>query len=211
MRIIFLLIVLSFQLRSFAQDDMPDYRSKRENFSKVTEKDIRSDAATFTMSGIDESVGKSTLQNIPVTNYTSNSITFSNNNISVTIKAAPFDPKKHKLGMFDKHLVKIDNKPFYGDYGNTPATYIQSITVVIDNDTVPVPPTAYADIYNPDFVYTDAVSGKIKSHNNVYLSNDKHKLYVYLLSRDDSGGYEVTWVFQDKQYRRRIIDFGFLK
>jgi len=31
-----------------------------------------------------------------------------------------------------------------------------------------------------------------------------------MLSMDDRGSYEVTWVIQDKQYIRRVVDFGFM-
>lgn len=210
-RVIIPLIFMMICLHCFAQYDNPDYRSKRDNFLKITDKDIRNDIATFSMAGIDESVGKNKLQSIPVTSYTTNSMAFSGNNIEVKIIAAPFDPSKHKMGYYEKFLAKIDNKAYYGDYGNVPKTFIQSVTVVIDHDTVPIPATAYADLYNPDFVYTDASTGEVKSHNNVLLSNDKHKLYIYLLSADNNGGYEVTWVIHDKQYLRRVVDFGFLK
>lgn len=211
MRIIFSFVLFFVFINCFSQDDNPDYRSKRDNFSKLTEKDIRSDVATFSMAGIDESVGKNKLQSVPITNYTANSITFDNDDVFVKITAEPFDPSKHKMGYYDKFLGKIDNKAYYGSYGTVPKTQIQSITVVIDQDTVAIPSTAYVDLYNPDFAYTDASTGQVKSHNNVLLSSDKHKLYIYMLSQDTNGSYEVTWVIQDKKYLRRVVDFGLLK
>lgn len=211
MRVILSLVSLFVFANGFSQYDYPDYRSKRDNFSKITEKDIRNDVATFSMAGIDESVGKNKLQSVPITNYTANSITFNNDNVFVKITAEPFDPSRHKMGYYEKFLTKIDNKAYYGNYGSVPKTQIQSIIVVIDQDTVVIPSTAYVDLHNPDFAYTDASTGEIKSHDNVLLSNDKHKLYIYMLSQDSNGSYEVTWVIQDKKYLRRVVDFGFLK
>jgi hypothetical protein len=86
---------------------------------------------------------------------------------------------------------------------------VGSITVIIDKDTVAIPPTAYFDLYNPQFTFAEG--GNQKSNNGVYLSPDKRKIYIYMLSRDNNGNYEVTWVIQDKKYLRRVVDYGFLK
>jgi hypothetical protein len=36
-------------------------------------------------------------------------------------------------------------------------------------------------------------------------------MYVYMLNRDDTGSYEITWVIQDRKYLRRVLDYGFSK
>ena len=191
--------------------DFPDYRSKKENFLRMQEKDIRADLASFTMGGMDESIGKGKLFSLPATNYGTDFITFSGNDIEVTIRAGVFDPSKHKVQLFNKkHVVKIDGKPYYGNYGEMPRTTIASVTMLIGKDSVVIPPAAYADLYEPDFTYRDA-SGQVKSYNKVYISPDKKKVYIYMLNRDDAGSYEVTWIIQDKKYLRRVVDFGFLK
>ncbi len=194
-----------------AQDpDMPDYRSKKENFSKIQEKDIRNDLASFTMAGIDESMGKLPLRSVPATSYGNNYIGFtdSTNNMQVTITAEPFDPLKHKIGKFENYVIKIDNKGYVGSYGKIPHTTIKAVTVVINRDTIPVPPAAFEDVHEPVFTYTDA-SGTVKSYNTVYFSADGHRIYVYLLRRKNNDNYEVTWVFQDKKYIRRVVDYNF--
>ena len=211
MRFVFLalLVPLSYLCRA-QNDDLPDYRSKKDIFSRIAEKDIRSDIASFSMGGIDESIGKLPLQTIPATAFGSNFISFANDNIQVTITGGVFNPYKHKLGYFDeKYLVKIDSKPFFGNYGKVPKTTIENVTVVIDHDTIPVPLSAYSDLYNP--VFTTNENGVQKTNNKVYLSADGHKVYVYMLKQEQGGSYEVTWVIQDKKYLRRVVDFGFLK
>ena len=212
MRAFLLLILISLGNMVFAQDrDFPDYRSKKENFLRIQEKDIRADVASFSIGGMDESIGKGTLASIPPTNYGTDFITFSGSNIQVTIKAGTFDASKHKLQYFNKeHLVKIDGKPYYGKYGEVPQTTIENVTVIIDKDSVAIPPAAYADLYEPDFTYRDG-TGTVKSYNKVFISPDKKKVYIYMLARDNLGSYEVTWVIQDKKYLRRVVDFGFLK
>jgi hypothetical protein len=190
--------------------DIPDYRSKKELFTRITEKDIRSDIASFSMGGIDESVGKLPLKSLPITGFGSDFISFAGNNIEVKIASAPFDKTKHKLGFYEeKYLVKIDNKPYFGDYGKVPRTVVQNVSVIIDRDTVAIPSAAYSDLYNPVFSFYDR--GVQKSQDKVFLSNDGHRIYVYMLKPESGGSYEVTWVIQDKKYLRRVVDFGFLK
>ncbi len=211
MRIFFLVVLVYLSNMCLAQNDnFPDYRSKKEIFTRITEKDIRSDIASYSMGGMDESIGKLPLKTIPITASGSNFISFAGNNIYVTITAAPFDPKKHKLGYYDtKYLVKIDNKPYFGDYGKVPKTVIESVRVIIDRDTIAIPPAAYGDLYNPIFTFKE--KGVEKSQNKVYYSADGRKIYIYMLKPETGGSYEVTWVIQDKKYLKRVVDFGFLK
>lgn len=211
MRVVFVVVFALLTFWGQAQnDDYPDYRSKKDMFTRIVEKDIRSDIASFSMGGIDESMGKLSLKTLPITALSSSAISFANNNIQVTITGGTFDPSKHKLGYYDeKYLVKIDNKPYFGNYGKVPGTTIQNISVVIDRDTVDIPAIAYSDLYNPVFSITE--NGVQKSNNKVFLSADGRKVYVYMLKRESGGSYEVTWVIQDKKYLRRVVDFGFLK
>lgn len=211
MRITYLIIVLFLSNMLLAQDpDIPDYRSKRDVFKRITEKDIRADIASFSMGGIEESLGKSTLRSVPVTSYSTDSITFASDSIQVIIKGGVFEPSKHKLGYFDeKHLVKIDNRPFFGNYGKMPKTTIQSVTAIIGEDTVSLPSAAFNDLFNPQFVFNER--GIQKSQNKVLVSKDGRKIYIYMLKPESGGSYEVTWVIQDKKYLKRVVDFGFLK
>ncbi|MGB8191603.1 MAG: hypothetical protein WCF67_06775, partial [Chitinophagaceae bacterium] len=59
MRTLFIFLLSITGLAAFPQDrDFPDYRSKKENFLRMQEKDLRADLASFTMGGMDESIGK---------------------------------------------------------------------------------------------------------------------------------------------------------
>jgi len=210
--ILFCLIVIS----SSAQErEFPDYRSKKENFSRMQEKDFRSDLASFTFGGMDESMGKGKLRSVPATKFGTNFISFngtnvSGNNVQVIITGGTFDESAHKYTYYNKtHLVKIDGKPYYGAYDEKPETTIESVLVIVNKDTIPIPAAAYNDLFNPEFTYMDK-SGVVKSFNSVYLSGDKHTFYIYMLNRKPKSNYEVTWVIQDKTYVRRVVDFGFL-
>lgn len=210
MRIIFCLLLTSCYSFCFAQDDIPTYHNKFESFAKVREQDIRNDLASFTLGGLVESVGKEPLASMPVTKYTDDYIEFSQDNIHVKIVSGYFDKTKHKLQYYDeKYVVRIDNKPFYGVDGQMPKKTIESIDVIFGSDTVHVPKMAYADLYEPRFCANDINSGKINCNTRVYLSNDKKRIYVYMLNSSGKGGYEVTWVIQDKKYLKRVIDYEF--
>lgn len=210
MRILFSLILVATSACAMAQDlDYPDYRSKKDNFSKINDKDIRADQASFALAAVDESIGKAQLQTVPIKDYGPKFMTFENDNIQVTIRTGIFFASKHKMMFSEKHLVKIDGKPYYGGaYGEPPHTTIESVTVIVGKDTVPIPPTAYADLYDPKFSFNE--SGSTRTRNAVYLSNDKHTFYIYMLNIEN-GGSEFTWVIRDKQYIRRVVDFGFLQ
>ncbi|BAV09349.1 hypothetical protein SAMN05421788_101786 [Filimonas lacunae] len=203
-----LLATQCFALNAQAQD-YPDFRSKREAVEKMQEKEIQSDLSTFTMAGVDLGVGKDPLPSIPVASYDASHISFAGNSINVNITTGKFDPSKHKLNFVEKYLVKIDNKGYYGNYGNVPKNTIATVTVTVGKDTIVIPPAAYADIYNPEFTYSH--SGVVSASGGVYQSADKKKLYIYLLKREAGGSYEVTWVIQDNKYLRRVVDFGFLQ
>ncbi|HVS97661.1 MAG TPA: hypothetical protein VHE54_14305 [Puia sp.] len=206
----FLCLCLSIGALSVcAQDlDFPDFRSKKDNFSKIHEADIRADVASFALAAVDESIGKPALASLPVVDYGSNFMKFANDHIQVTIRTGFFLAAKHKLMMQEGHLLRIDGKPYYGGvYGQAPHTTIESITVVVDKDTVPIPPGAYVDLYDPKFSFNQ--NGATRTRNGVFLSNDKHTFYIYMLNIDNRGT-EYTWVIRDRQYVRRVVDFGFL-
>lgn len=211
MRIVLSVLMTCCTLATLAQElEFRDYRNKKESFTKIPEKDVRADIASFAIGGIDESIGKLPLSKVGVSKYDNNFMSFESEKVKVVITTGRFEPSKHKLTRDQDHVVKIDNKPFYGNYGEMPNNHIQSVTVLIDKDTIAIPPTAYADLCNVNFTYRDK-GGTERSNNGVYLSKDNRKVYVYLLNKDGQGGYEATWVIQDKKFLRRVLDYGMVK
>ncbi len=194
----------------FSQDlDFPDFRQKKDNFNKIREQDIRNDVASFALAALDESIGKPQLAGVPVKDFGLNFMSFQNDHIQVIIRTGIFTPSKHKLMKQEDHILRIDGKPYYGAIpGTPPHVSIESITVVVDKDTVAIPHEAYFDLYEPRFSYNE--NGATRTRNGVFLSNDKHTFYIYMFSNDNSG-LEYTWVIRDKQYLRRVVDWGFLK
>lgn len=205
-------VMLLSTLYCSAQSDL-DYqdtrtRSKNESFAKLRTPNLRTDLATFTLSGIGESVGTTDLLKIPPSEVTNNFIGFDQDGIKASIQLAPFDTAGHKFTYDDKYVTKIDKKTYFGNYGFIPRTYIQSISLIMDGDTVVVPPSVYADLYNVSLTYN--YNGTKRTGNAIYFSKTGHLLYLYLLSRGDKGSYEVTWIFQNKKYLGRILDYDLM-
>src|SRR5688572_18722917 len=211
MKYCFLVILTMYWSFSPAQKntELIDTRSKKESFAKVPQKEIRADLATFTMGGVDESVGKEPLKKISFTSFSADSMNFEGDGIKATVVTAPFDAARHKLIYDEKYLVKIDRKTYYGNYGRLPGKYISRVTLMIGRDTIPIPSPAYSDLFNLNLTYLDK-TGTQRSANGIYRSKDGRRIYLYLFSKDNTGSYEVTWVIQDKKYLRRIVDFGFM-
>ena len=210
MKAIFFSMCILYGFSSSAQKyyDYQDTRRKNESFARLPKTQIRADLATFTLSGISEAIGKDDLQKISFTTFGPDYMNFEGDDIKASIKLSPFDKSKHRLDFDEKYLIRIDRKTYYGDYGNIPKTYISNITIVVDNDTVAIPPMAYADIYNVNLTYSD--KGTLRSRNGIYKSKDGHRIYLYLFCKNATGSYEVTWIVQDKKYLRRVLDYGFM-
>ncbi|MGZ4049297.1 MAG: hypothetical protein ACXVNN_08035 [Bacteroidia bacterium] len=210
MKTIFISVFILYGFSSSAQKyyDYQDTRRKNESFAKLPKTQIRADLATFTLSGIDDAVGKDELQKIPFTTFGADFMNFEGDNIKGSIKLLPFDKTRHKLDYDEKYLIRIDRKTYYGDYGNIPKTYIGNISIIVDNDSVAIPAAASADLYNLNLTYSD--KGTLRSRDGIYKSKDGHRIYLYLFCKDATGSYEVTWILQDKKYLRRVLDYGFM-
>ncbi|MDE3212433.1 MAG: hypothetical protein KGM98_04305 [Bacteroidota bacterium] len=203
-----LLGVLPQYIHAQGSDDFEDLRRKTESFARMPWGVLRNDLATFTLSGIDEAVGKAPLRKIPFSAIGEDYITIGGKPLTATVQLAPFDKTKHRLDYDGKYLIRIDHRAFYGDYGSIPKTSIQKITVVDHGDTLQIPPAAYADLHDLNFTYMQG--GVRQSRDALYLSADGHRIYLYLFCDNNSGSYEVTWIFQDGHYLRRVLDYGFM-
>ena len=219
MKIVVAALTFFISFISVAQDYSPDFRTKRESLAKVGEKDIKADVVTFSIAGVGESIHQEPLPKLNLTGYDQTSMQwegkglrymqFDNSTIKVKVSTELFDSTKYKIGKALGKVVRINNKPFYGNYGKMPVTYIKEVLVLINGDTIAVPPAAYNDLFNLKLSYTNK-DGIERSQNGVFLSADKRKLYIYLLCKDNTGSYEVTWVIQDKKYFRRVLDYNVL-
>ena len=130
-----------------------------------------------------------------------NSITIAGKGISVTLTKQPFDKTKHKITK-KKHKEYseyiIDGKRAQGLDGDLflPEDHYKSIIVTINGKNVPIPKSAYDDLYEVA-MYTD--------NNAVYY--DKEEDTIYIIAHNGSGAYayEVCWQIVKGEYKTRII------
>lgn len=202
-------LFLGYIINAQSNDDFSDTRNKRESFLKIQNKDIRADLATFALAGVDEIIGKGELKKISYTAYGPGFMTFEGEGITATVTTSPFIVGKHKLDFDEKYLIKIDRKPYYGGYGKLPVRHISNISLTLNGDSISIPSSAYVDLYNLNFTFKDK-AGIIRSTNGIYKSRDSRRIYLYLFCKDETGSYEVTFVFMDKKYAFRVLDYGFM-
>ncbi len=184
-----------------------DTRKKNETFAKLPQ-ELKAELSTFTFSGIDVGIKKEPLKKISFTAIGPDFMTFAAAEIKATITTAPFVVGKRRLDYDEGYLIRIDKKTYYGGYSTLPKTAIKSIIIVLGKDTVIIPPTAYADLYNLNFAYSD--KGTQRTTNGIYRSSNPFRFYLYLFCKDNTGSYEVTWIIQNKKYLRRVLDYGFM-
>ena len=132
---------------------------------------------------------------------TENSITLTEKGISVTISTQKFDKTKHKITKKrhkEYNELIIDGKKIYGRDNDEflPENHYKSITVTINGKNVPIPKSAYDDLYEVA-MYTD--------NNAVYY--DKEEDTIYIIAHNGSGAfsYEVCWQIVKGEYKTRIV------
>ena len=130
-----------------------------------------------------------------------NSITIAGKGISVTLTKQPFDKTKHKITK-KKHKEYseyiIDGKKIYGRDNDEflPKDHYKSITVTMKGKNVPIPKSAYDDLYEV-WVYP--------YNNEVYYDKEAEALYIYAVNGEAGLAYQVCWQIVKDKYITRII------
>ncbi len=130
-----------------------------------------------------------------------NSITIAGKGISVTITTQKFDKTKHKITK-KKHKEYseyiIDGKKIYGRDNDEflPEDHYKSIIITINGKNVPIPKSAYDDLYEIG-LYTD--------NNFAYYDKEDDILYIIAYNGDGANAYQVCWQIVKGEYKTRII------
>jgi hypothetical protein len=98
------------------------------------------------------------------------------------------------VGMESEYTDSIKNlKMIYLIYGKYGLYYL--------------PKESFADLQYPVFCEKHTKRGKPLKYNcKVFQSEDKKRVYIYMLNGDGKNNYEVTWVIQDRKFYLRVID-----
>ena len=130
-----------------------------------------------------------------------NSITIAGKGISVTLTKQPFDKTKHKITkkkhkeyseyiIDGKRVQGLDNDEFL------PKDHYKSITVTINGKNVPIPKSAYDDLYE---------IGIWDTNNFAYYDKEDDVLYIIAHNGNGAFSYEVCWQIVKGEYKTRII------
>jgi len=141
---------------------------------------------------------------------------------SFSLKAQNSSGNFQKTRVNEITLKKCSNSYVFFEKGNI---WASEITVSIESENVALKPrikevllmhykfgfflpdSAIKDIYDPIFCLRCTKREKpIASDCRVFQSEDRRRLYIYMLNGYKSNRYEVTWVIQDSKYYTRIID-----
>ena len=126
-------------------------------------------------------------------------LTLHNDSVVVQISTAPFRSKDHVLRKDDYGNVKtIDGKFAWGSGDAVPARKITSLTLTIRGQTVPLPASAWNDLYEP---YLETP--------NAYFDTRTACLYIEMPAnggKSASGAYAIVWVFKNGKYITRYFN-----
>jgi hypothetical protein len=184
-----------------------DSKGESENFSKLKDKIIRQEIATFTIAGAKENNLQLKLRQLPLKKYGDDYSTFEKDSIIIKLTVGQFIKANHKIKYIGGEAVKIDNKPIWGTDGELPKEQINSIYVRIGKDTVIIPKSAYQDLFEPSLKWKEA--NEIKGHLWVYYSKGQKRFYIAMSNSDGAGFYEATLIIKNKKYYGRVLNTGF--
>ena len=115
----------------------------------------------------------------------------------MTITKQKFDKTKHKITKKDRggyDQLIIDGKKIYGGDDFLPEDHYKSITVTMKGKNVPIPKSAYDDLY--EIFYLDRF---------IFYDEEAEALYIYAFNGDASLAYQVCWQIVKGEYITRII------
>jgi hypothetical protein len=129
----------------------------------------------------------------------------SGNSYDIRIARRPFIRARHRLG-YEKtqgnemaFLTTIDGRKFYGSDGEIPQTEFSVIVLRTNGRALSIPRSAYADLYNPNFVEDTS------SYIEAYESGNGDYLYILMNGSDAAGSYKVRLVFDHHRYVTRLL------
>ena len=132
-----------------------------------------------------------------------NTIVFQGKEIQVVLSTEKFDKSKHSFKYHKEYrdvIEKIDGKLFWGTDGNMPKREYKSIEIKIRGKQVPIPKSAYNDLYE---------SSLYIEFNSVHYDKDNDILYIVANNGDGAGSYMVCWQIEKGVYKGRKVGIPF--
>ena len=127
-----------------------------------------------------------------------NSVIFDDKDVKVTITKQKFDKTKHKItkkGQGSYEQLIIDGKEIiYGWDGSLAQDHYKSITVTMKGKNVPIPKSAYDDLYEISYF-----------SSSIYYDEEAEALYIFADNGEAGLSYQVCWQIVKDKYITRII------
>ena len=127
-----------------------------------------------------------------------NSVVYDDKDVKVTITKQKFDKTKHKItkkGQGSYEQLIIDGKEIiYGWDGSLAQDHYKSITVTMKGKNVPIPKSAYDDLYEISYF-----------SSSIYYDEEVEALYIYAVNGEAGLAYQVCWQIVKDKYITRII------
>ena len=127
-----------------------------------------------------------------------NSVVYDDKDVKVTITKQKFDKTKHKItkkGQGSYEQLIIDGKEIiYGWDGSLAQDHYKSITVTMKGKNVPIPKSAYDDLYEISYF-----------SSSIYYDEEAEALYIYAVNGEAGLAYKVCWQIVKDKYITRII------
>lgn len=105
---------------------------------------------------------------------------------------------------------KVPGDKAWGMGDSFPLTEVLQVRYIHYKYQLILPDSAIAGLFNPKFCISPRKNNKIgkttSSNCRVYQSQDKRRVYIYMLNGEGAQQYEVTWVIEDSKYYKRIVD-----
>ena len=128
-----------------------------------------------------------------------NSVVYDDKDVKVTITKQKFDKTKHKItkkGQGSYEQLIIDGKEIiYGWDGSLAQDHYKSITVTMKGKNVPIPKSAYDDLYEISYF-----------SSSIYYDEEAEALYIYAVNGEAGLAYQVCWQIVKDKYITRIIE-----
>ena len=128
-----------------------------------------------------------------------NSVVYDDKDVKVTITKQKFDKNKHKItkkGQGSYEQLIIDGKEIiYGWDGSLAQDHYKSITVTMKGKNVPIPKSAYDDLYEISYF-----------SSSIYYDEEAEALYIYAVNGEAGLAYQVCWQIVKGEYITRIIE-----
>ena len=127
-----------------------------------------------------------------------NSVVYDDKDVKVTITKQKFDKTKHKItkkGQGSYEQLIIDGKEIiYGWDGSLAQDHYKSITVTMKGKNVPIPKSAYDDLYEISYF-----------SSSIYYDEEAEALYIFAHNSEAGLFYQVCWQIVKGEYKTRII------